>query len=60
MPDRIDELMQKRASVASAMGAILDRAEDESRSLTQDEATEYERMKTDLSELKARIDRLQD
>ena len=53
------ELRQKRAALAEQARAIVDKAENENRALTAEENQEFDRMMTDVDEIRQRIDRLE-
>ena len=60
MPERIDDLLQRRAALVTEQRRLLDSAEGEDRTLNAEESQTYERVGSDLDELETRIERLRD
>lgn len=58
--DRLDELMQRRATLVSEQRSVLDAAESEDRALNSDESQNYERINGELDSLESRIRALKD
>lgn len=57
---QLDErkLREKRANVWSAMAAVMEKAHGENRSLTVDEATEYDAREAELKSIESELDRI--
>ena len=52
---KVKELMEKRNDVLTKMTAIIDKAEEEVRAMTETEQQEYDKYKTELKGLNATI-----